>query len=69
MLILTRRPGEVLLIKPNPEAGGDPREWFADGSIRLRINGVSGNQVRIGIEAPRALQILRRELVQKPGSD
>ncbi len=69
MLILTRRPGEVLLIKPNPEAGSDPREWFADGSIRFLIYGVRGNQVRIGIEAPRALQILRGELVQKPGSD
>jgi len=63
MLILTRKPGEVLLIKPYPEAGGDPKEWFANGPIRLRINGVSGNQVRIGIEAPRALRILREELV------
>ncbi len=69
MLILTRRPGEVLLIKPNPEAGGGLREWFADGPIRLLIYGVRGNQVRIGIEAPRALQILRGELIQKPGSD
>ena len=63
MLILTRKPGEVLLIKPDPETGGDPREWFANGPIRLRINAVYGNQVRIGIEAPRSLQILREELV------
>ncbi len=63
MLVLTRKPGEALLIRPNPEAGGDLREWLAHGSIRLLIYSVRGNQVRIGIEAPRALQILRGELV------
>jgi carbon storage regulator CsrA len=63
MLILTRRPGEVLLIKPNSgaERAG---EWFADGPIRLLVYAVRGNQVRIGIEAPKSLQILRGELVE-----
>ncbi len=67
MLILSRRPGEALVIEPNPEAGG-PQDWFAEGPIRLRINSVNGSQVRIGIEAPRAIRILREELVTGPGA-
>lgn len=62
MLILSRKPGEALVIEPNPEVGG-PQDWFADGPIRLRINAVSEGQVRLGIEAARSLRILREELV------
>lgn len=47
MLVLTRRVGETLLI-------GD--------DIEVVVLGVSGHQVRIGIEAPNSVSILREEL-------
>ncbi len=52
MLILTRRDGESLII------GND---------IRVTIQGVKGNQVRIGIEAPDDVTILREELYDLAG--
>lgn len=63
MLILSRKSGESLLIEPDPTAGGDPKDWFADGPIRVRINDVRHNLVRIGIKAPQTLRILREELI------
>lgn len=47
MLILTRRPDETLVI---------------DKSIRVRVMGVNGNQVRIGIEAPKNIEVDREEI-------
>lgn len=48
MLILTRRVGETVMI-------GD--------DIQVVILGVKGNQVRVGIEAPTAINIVREELL------
>lgn len=53
MLILSRRVGEALLI-------GD--------EITITVLGVKGNQVRIGIQAPRNVTVLREELVPEPRS-
>lgn len=50
MLVLTRRIGEVLVI------GGD---------IKVQVLGVKGVQVRIGIEAPRAVKIDREEIHER----
>lgn len=50
MLVLSRRMGESLVI--------------AD-EIRLTVLGVSGGQVRLGIEAPRNITIHREEIYQK----
>lgn len=47
MLVLTRRKGEALKIGEN---------------IQIRILEVNGHQVRVGIEAPREIVILREEL-------
>jgi len=47
MLILTRRPGESLTI-------GD--------DVIVTVVGVSGNQIRLGITAPRQVQVLREEV-------
>jgi carbon storage regulator len=47
MLIITRRPGERLVL------GED---------IRIEVMEVTGNTVRIGIDAPRELPVYREEL-------
>lgn len=50
MLILTRRVDESLVIGEN---------------IRVTILSVKGNQVRIGVDAPRDVTVHREELAQK----
>jgi carbon storage regulator len=47
MLILTRKSGQSILI-------GD--------DIKIRIIEVKGNQVRIGVEAPRNISVHREEI-------
>ncbi len=49
MLILSRKAGESLII---------------DDRIEIKITEISGEKVRIGIEAPRDCRILRKELCQ-----
>ena len=48
MLILSRRAGESVTI------GND---------IKVKVVSVSGNQVRLGIEAPREVRVLREEII------
>lgn len=50
MLILTRRMGETLVI-------GEV--------VKVTVLGIKGSQVRIGIDAPMEVNILREELVEK----
>ena len=50
MLILTRRVGETLMI------GND---------ISVTVLGVKGNQVRIGVSAPRDVAVHREEIYQR----
>jgi carbon storage regulator len=47
MLILSRRPGESLTIGDN---------------IVVTVVSINGNQIRLGIEAPREVRILRDEI-------
>lgn len=54
MLILTRRVGETLMI-------GD--------SVTVTVLGVKGNQVRIGITAPRDVTVHREEIFQRINPD
>lgn len=50
MLILTRRVGETVII-------GD--------DISIKILGIRGNQVRLGIEAPKTIPVHRSETYDK----
>lgn len=53
MLDLTRRPEESI------------RLYTSDGVIEITVNKIKGQQVRIGIEAPRKVNIVRREIDER----
>lgn len=50
MLILTRKLNEEISI---------------DGEITIKIISISDNQVKLGIEAPRDVQIVRKEILDR----
>ncbi len=52
MLVLSRKPEESVIVA---------------GEIRITVLAIRGHQVRLGIEAPDAVKILRSELVGSPG--
>lgn len=52
MLILTRRHNQTILL-------GDDQE------IRITVLGTRGNQVQLGIDAPKSVDILREEVFEK----
>lgn len=50
MLILARQPGETLMIGDN---------------ITVTILGINGNQVKIGIDAPKNVDVNREEIYER----
>jgi carbon storage regulator len=50
MLILTRRIGETLMI---------------DDEVKVTVLGINGNQVRIGVDAPKDVAVHREEIYQR----
>ncbi len=65
MLNLSRREGEELIFKPDPDI--DPKmtveELFADGPISVFVEKFVSNKVKLSIDAPDSIKILRGELV------
>ena len=53
MLVLTRRPREVVLVGPD---------------IQIMVLDIGGGRVRLGITAPRELRVLRQEAKPQPAS-
>jgi carbon storage regulator len=52
MLVLTRKPQESIILG-------------LDGKIKVTVLGVKGNQVRIGVEAPKDVDVHREEIFQR----
>jgi len=50
MLILTRRAGESIMV-------GD--------EVTITVLGINGNQIRIGIDAPRQITVHRKEVYER----
>ena len=53
MLVLSRKTNEGIII---------------DGKIKVVVLKVQGNIIRIGIEAPREIPVIREELIDDPSS-
>ena len=51
MLILTRRVGETIVI--------------GDDEVKITVLGVKGNQVRIGVNAPKTVSVHREEIYNR----
>jgi carbon storage regulator len=52
MLVLSRKLNETIVL---------------DGDIRITVVGIRGNHVRLGIEAPDTVRVLREELCPEAG--
>ncbi len=53
MLILTRRVGETIVI------------GNVGDEVKVTVLGVKGNQVRIGVNAPKSISVHREEIFEK----
>ncbi|SDJ61905.1 carbon storage regulator [Pseudomonas indica] len=65
-LILERRDGTGLTLKLDPKA--DPDEalrQLARGGIHVRVYSKYGERMRVVVDAPQAISILRDELVDR----
>lgn len=52
MLKITRRPGEALILNTT------------DGQVRIEF-GLDGRQIKLAIDAPKSVEILRSELIER----
>jgi sRNA-binding carbon storage regulator CsrA len=63
MLVLTRKPGQILSISPEMDVPPEltVRELFGAGPILIAVKRIDRLQVRLGIEAPLCLRVERLE--------
>ena len=63
MLIVSRRNAESILIEPAEDIDPETplREIFGDGPIEITLFSGAGHRVKMGVDAPRALTIWRKE--------
>jgi carbon storage regulator len=54
MLVLSRKTDETILVGDN---------------IKLTVLGIDGDKVKLGIEAPISMRILREELIRQTGEE
>lgn len=66
MLVLTRKAEESISIR----VGRDARFLVAAGEMEivLTVVGINASSIRVGIDAPKSVEILRGELIEK-GAD
>jgi len=57
MLVLSRKKGETIQVSS------------AAGEIRITVAEVRGGRVRLSIEAPRSVRVLRSELIESTAAD
>lgn len=58
MLTLTRKEGQTIAIENN----------ISEGRITIKVASLRGNRVRLAIDAPDAVKILRGELIEDAGA-
>jgi sRNA-binding carbon storage regulator CsrA len=63
MLVIRRRSDESIVIQPadGADANMTLAQLFANGPIQITLLGGTGRQIKMGIEAPEHLAILRKD--------
>lgn len=64
MLLLSRQEGESIFISPSEDANLSMTlgELFAEGALELAVTEIKGGRVKIGLDAPKELLIMRGEI-------
>ncbi|QNG99171.1 carbon storage regulator [Pseudomonas sediminis] len=64
-LVITRRAGEKIYIflEPNADLDSIVKTLVTTG-IEIKVTSIKGSQVKVGIEAPSELTVLREELCE-----
>lgn len=71
MLMIARKEGEILelSVSPNIDPNTPISEVFGDRAIKIKVDSPHLNQVKLAIDAPPDILILREELVGNCVSD
>lgn len=63
-LVLTRRSNEIINLSLKPGANEEQvLDQLFNGGINVRVLKIQGDRVRIGIQAPADISIMRQELL------
>ncbi len=63
MLVLRRKVTQSIVLAPDEESASDEQhsELFKDGPVEIVVLGLQGDQVRLGVKAPRWLVTVDEE--------